>query len=83
MSPLINLAIKMLVNTAKNINNTHLMYSYVHSYCLKHSFNGKAHGTRVPGQYLHGPNHILGNTNITLTLVSFMVYAWHFDPPMQ
>ena len=81
--PLTNPAIKMLVNTAKIIDNTHLMYSYIHSYCLEHSFYGKAHGTRVSG---HRPNHILGNINIALTLVSLVVYsgsAWHFDPPTQ
>ena len=83
MSPLTNPAIKMLVNIAKIIDNTHLMYSYIHSYCLEHGFYDKAHGTRVAG---HRPNHILGNKNIALALVSFMVYSGsgrHFDRSMQ
>ena len=34
----------------------------------------------------NAPNHILGNMNIALTLVSFTTYSGstrHFDPPMQ
>jgi hypothetical protein len=50
------------------------------------SLYGKAHGTRAAGQYSYCPNHILGDMNISLALVNFMVYigiAEHFDPSTQ
>ena len=82
------LAIESLVNTAKNIENTHLMCLYMHWHSSGHSLYGKAQGARAAGQYSYCPNHILGNMNIALVLVSFMAYSGsarhlYFDPPMQ
>jgi hypothetical protein len=40
----------------------------------------------MAGQYSYCPNHILGDMNIALALVSFIAYrgsARHFDPPTQ
>ena len=85
--PFTKLAIKSLVNTAKNIHNTNLICSYIRDrHCFGHSFYGKAHGARAAGQYLYCPNHILGDMSIALALVSFTAYsrsAQHFDSPTQ
>ena len=51
MNPLTKLAIKLLDNTPKNIDNTHLMCLYIHRHCFGHSFYGKAHGARAAKQY--------------------------------
>ena len=58
----------------------------MHLHSFGHNLYGKAQGTRVTGQYSYCPNHILGNMNIALVLVSFTAYsgsAQHFDPPTQ
>ena len=73
VSSLTKLTIKLL---PKNIDNIHLMCSYIYSDIRE----------RAVGQYTYCPNHIQGDMNIVLILVSFMVYsgsARHFDPPMQ
>ena len=73
-------AIKSLINTAKSINDIHTRT------LLRYSWYGKAHSTRVAGQYSYYPNHILGDMNNALVLVCFMAYSGslqHFDPPMQ
>ena len=81
VSPITRLAIKSLVNAAKNIKEhpskcvrTYMLWTY----CV-----GKAHGARAAGQYSYCPNHILGDMNNALVLISFTAYsgsAWHFDP---
>ena len=86
VSPLSKLAIKSLINTAKNIHNNHLMHLNIHRYYFGHSFHVKAHGTRVVGQYLYCSNHIMGDMSIALALVSIAEYSRsvrHFDPPMK
>ena len=83
VSPLTKLAIKSLVNTAKNIDNIHLNV-FLHTVTLL--WTGKAHGARVAGQYSYCPNHILGDMNNALVLVSFTAHSRsvrHLDPPTQ
>ena len=84
VSPLTKLTIKSLATKPKASMTS--IYKCVRKHTitlLGHSLYGKAHGARAAGQYSYCPNHILGDMNIALVLVSFTAYsgsAWHFDP---